>query len=111
MQNGQAIVILKALGRARAEHRRSGRTVNRDLAKIRAFARFRMSARAWCAEAASRCSGLAGRDYAIVEWRDRLQGALRGQSGPVGRGLGLQGNAPQLRVVINRDRAADLAWR
>ena len=52
---------------------------------------------------------LGGPDYAqLVEWRDRLQARMEANPRLTGVDSDYKETRPQLRVVINRDRAADL---
>ena len=110
MQNGQAIVILKHWDEREQTTGEVVEQVTRDLATIpgvRAIANVR--------QGLVRGGGqplqvvLGGPDYAqLVEWRDRLQARFEKNKGLSGVDSDYKETRPQLRVVIDRDRAADL---
>ncbi|KFN43566.1 efflux RND transporter permease subunit [Arenimonas oryziterrae] len=110
MQNGQAIVILKHWNDRAQTTGDVVEQVTRDLAKIpgvRAIPNVR--------QGLVRGGGqplqlvLQGPDYAqLVDWRDRLQARMEENPGLSGVDSDYKETRPQLRVVINRARAADL---
>jgi len=110
MQNGQAVVILKPWSEREQTTDDVVEVVGRDLAKIagvRALPQVR--------QGLVRGGGqplqivLGGPDYAqLVEWRDRLQARFEANPQLSGVDTDYKETRPQLRVVVNRDRAADL---
>ena len=111
MQNGQAIVILKHWDdREQTTDEVVEQVGAATWRRSPACARCRTCARAWCAAADSRCRWCsAGPDYAqLVEWRDRLQARFEANPQLTGVDSDYKETRPQLRVVIDHDRAADL---
>jgi multidrug efflux pump len=110
MQNGQAIVLLKHWDEREESTDDVVERVSRDLARIpgaRAIPNVR--------QGLVRGGGqplqvvLGGPDYAqLVEWRDRLQARLESNPGLSSVDSDYKETRPQVRVVIDRDRAADL---
>lgn len=110
MQNGQAIVILRNWSDRSESTSDVVEQVNKDLAKIagvRAIPNVR--------QGLVRGGGqplqlvLQGPDYAqLVEWRDLLLARFEANPGLSNVDSDYKETRPQLRVVINRERAADL---
>ena len=110
MQNGQAIVILKPWGERKQSTDDVVEQVTRELSKIpgvRALPNVR--------QGLVRGGGqplqlvLQGPDYAqLVQWRDRLQARFEANPKLSGVDSDYKETRPQLRVLIDRDRAADL---
>ena len=110
MQNGQAIVLLKPWDEREQTTDDVVDAVSAELAKIpgvRAVPTVR--------QGLVRGGGqplqvvLGGPDYAqLVEWRDRLQARLEANPGLSSVDSNYKETRPQVRVLIDRDRAADL---
>jgi multidrug efflux pump len=110
MQNGQAIVILKPWNERELSTDQVVEQVSKDLAKIpgvRALPQVR--------QGLVRGGGqplqvvLGGPEYAqLVEWRDRLLARFEANPRLSGVDSDYKETRPQLRIRINRDRAADL---
>ncbi len=110
MQNGQAIVILRNWSDRSESTSDVVEQVNKDLAKIpgvRAIPQVR--------QGLVRGGGqplqlvLEGPDYAqLVEWRDLMLARFEANPGLSNVDSDYKETRPQLRVVINRERAADL---
>ena len=110
MQNGQAIVILKPWSDREQTTDDVVEQVARDLAKIpgvRALPQVRQGLVRGGGQPLQLVLG--GPDYAqLVEWRDRLQARLETNPNLTGVDSDYKETRPQLRVNIERDRAADL---
>ena len=110
MQNGQAIVILKPWSDREQTTDDVVEQVARDLAKIpgvRALPQVRQGLVRGGGQPLQLVLG--GPDYAqLVEWRDRLQARLETNPNLTGVDSDYKQTRPQLRVNIERDRAADL---
>ena len=110
VQNGQAIVILKPWNQRTVSTNDVVEQISKSLATIpgvRAVATVR--------QGLVRSQGqplqvvLGGPDYAqLVQWRDRLLPKLEANPGLAGVDSDYKETRPQIRVVVNRDRAADL---
>ena len=110
MQNGMAIAILKPWDQRNVSTSQMVEKVRRELAAIpgvRALPQVR--------QGLVRGGGqplqvvLGGPDYAeLVQWRDRLQAKMESNPGLYAVDSDYKETRPQLRVAVDRDRAADL---
>jgi len=110
MQNGQAIVILRHWDDRDVTTQQVVEQVSKDLAQIPG-----VKAQANVRQGLVRGGGqplqvvLGGPDYAqLVQWRDALLARFEDNPGLIGPDSDYKETRPQLRVHIDRDRAADL---
>jgi multidrug efflux pump len=110
MQNGQAIVILRPWDERDVTTAQVVEQVSKDLAQIPG-----VKAQAIVRQGLVRGGGqplqvvLGGPDYAqLVQWRDALLARFEDNPGLIGPDSDYKETRPQLRVHIDRDRAADL---
>jgi multidrug efflux pump len=110
MQNGQAIVILRHWDDREQSTAEVVEQVSRELAKMTG-----VRAQANVRQGLVRGGGqplqlvLGGPDYALlVQWRDRLLARFENNPGLIGPDSDYKETRPQIRVHIDRDRAADL---
>jgi multidrug efflux pump len=110
MQNGQAIVILRHWDDREQTTNEVVEEVSRELAKMTG-----VRAQANVRQGLVRGGGqplqvvLGGPDYQqLVQWRDRMLARFEENPGLVGPDSDYKETRPQLRVQIDRDRAADL---
>ena len=111
MHTGRAIVFLQALGPARRQHRTTSleevRKTLDDMPGVRMTA---AGAAGLVRSAASRCrSCCGGPDYdELAQWRDRMLARMEANPGLIGVDSDYKETRPQMRVDIDRARAADL---
>ena len=112
MQTGQAIVILRKPGTSATQSTSDVvEQVNRDLAKIagvRAIPQRAPGPGARRRPAAAAGAAGARTTHELVEWRDLLLARMEANPGLTDLDSDYKETRPQLRVVINRERAADL---